>query len=164
MRLRAWLWRRGLWRLGPITRADAGFWAWWLRGEEPGEYHELAYRALTEREREILDFLLTTDLPGIGELREQAETAVAVRYSSRDPSFGLWLDREGPQPSSARTRPLIQTYTKWQGAKDLYSLILWVGDDGSLGAVELTPLHADWPAVLPPPSDFGPPGPYDPAA
>lgn len=131
--------------------------------EEPESY-ELAFRPLTEREREILDFLLTANLPGIEKMRDQAETARAVRYSSRDPSFGLWLDSEGPLPSSGRARPVIQTYTKWQGNKDgLYSLILWADSHGGPGSVELTPFHdSGWPAVLPPPSEFEPPEPYEP--
>jgi hypothetical protein len=134
--------------------------------EEP-EYYELAFRPLTEREREILDFLLTTDLPGIEKLRDQAETARAVRYSSRDPSFGLWLDwdRDEPLPASGRARPLIHTYTKWQGNKNLYSLILWADSHGGPGSVELTPFYdSEWPEVLPPPSEFEPPGPYEPCA
>lgn len=130
--------------------------------ESPDEYYELAFRPLTERERETLNFLLTADVPGIEKLREEAETARAVRYSSRDPSFGLWLDREGQLPSSGRARPVIQTYTKWQGNKNLYSLILWADSRGGPGSVELTPLHySEWPEVLPPPSDFEPPGPYE---
>lgn len=130
--------------------------------ESPDEYYELAFRPLTERERETLNFLLTADVPGIEKLREEAETARAVRYSSRDPSFGLWLDRERPLPASGRARPVIQTYTKWQGNKNLYSLILWADSRGGPGSVELTPLHySEWPEVLPPPSDFEPPGPYE---
>lgn len=130
--------------------------------ESPDEYYELAFRPLTERERETLNFLLTADVPGIEKLREEAETARAVRYSSRDPSFGLWLDRERPLPASGRARPVIQTYTKWQGNKNLYSLILWADSHGGPGSVELTPLHySEWPEVLPPPSDFEPPGPYE---
>lgn len=130
--------------------------------ESPDEYYELAFRPLTELERETLNFLLTADVPGIEKLREEAETARAVRYSSRDPSFGLWLDRERPLPASGRARPVIQTYTKWQGNKNLYSLILWADSHGGPGSVELTPLHySEWPEVLPPPSDFEPPGPYE---
>ena len=58
---------------------------------------------------------------------------------------------------------MIQTYTKWQGDKKLYSLILWADSHGGPGSVELTPLHdSEWPEVLPPPSKFEPPGPYEP--
>ena len=138
------------------------------RDQEESKYYELVFRSLTEREREILDFLLTADLPGIEKLREQVETARAVRYSSRDPSFGLWLehwDDDEWLPSSARARPLIQTHTKWQGNKNLYSLILWVDSHGGPDSVELTPFHeSEWPEVLPPPSEFEPPGPYEPGA
>jgi len=61
---------------------------------------------------------------------------------------------------------VIQTYAKWQGNKDgLYSLILWADSHGGPGSVELTPFHdSEWPEVLPPPSEFEPPGPYEPAA
>jgi hypothetical protein len=51
-------------------------------------------RPLTEREREILDFLLTVDMPGMEELREQAKTALAERVGARDPGFALYVDRE----------------------------------------------------------------------
>jgi hypothetical protein len=37
------------------------------------------FRELTPREREILDFLLSVELPGVAELREQARHALAAR-------------------------------------------------------------------------------------
>jgi hypothetical protein len=127
--------------------------------EEPVEPHEQP-RPLTEREREILDFLLGADLPGIEELREQAGTALAVRWGPRDPSVDLYVDREATRPSPVRTRPVIQTYTMRKGAKDLRELLLWVDEDGWLSSVELAHLYEEWPEDLPPPSEFEPPRPY----
>jgi len=126
---------------------------------EPDEPYEQP-RPLTEREREILDFLLSVDLPGVEELREQAETALAVRWGERDPSFALYVDKEATRPSPLRTRPLIQASTKRQDFEHLYDLLLWVNEEGWLSSVEFYPYGDRWLEVLLPPSEFDPPEPY----
>src|SRR6516225_336632 len=45
-----------------------------------------AQRPLTAREREILDFLLAVEVPGVEELRSQAEFAAAAGPRSARPS------------------------------------------------------------------------------
>jgi hypothetical protein len=114
-------------------------------------------RPLTEREREILDFLLTVDLPGIEELREQAKTALAVRWGARDPSFALYVDQESTRPSRLRTRPLIQAFTKRQDFEHFYDLLLWVDEEGWLSSVEFSPYSDRWLEELLPPGEFDPP-------
>jgi hypothetical protein len=119
-------------------------------------------RPLIEREREILDFLLSVDLPGIEELREQAMTAQAVRWGPRDPSFALYVDKEAARASPLRTRPLIQAFTKRRDFEHLYDLLLWVDEEGWLSSVEFTPYSDGWLEDLLPPGEFDPPEPYDP--
>ena len=131
--------------------------------EPPVEPYEEP-RPLTEREREVLAFMLTADLPGIEELREQAQTAVAARWGPRDPSFSLYVNQEGTRPSPLRTRPAIFSWSKRQGENELYSLMLWVDGDGWLSAVELTPFHEEWPEELLPPSEFETPGAHEPGS
>jgi hypothetical protein len=119
-------------------------------------------RALTEREREILDFLLSVDLPGIVELREQAKTALAVRWAEWDASFSLYVDREATRPAPLRTRPLIEAYSKRRDFEHMYDLLLWVDKEGWLSSVEGYPVGDVWPEELLPPSEFDPPEPHNP--
>lgn len=125
-------------------------------------------RPLTEREREILDFLLSVDLPGIKELREQAKTARAVRWGPRDPSFAVYVDQEAARPSSFRRRsaePQITADTReTDGPQTMYQLKLWVNKDGWLSHVKFTPFgwgDEVWLEELLPPSEFDPPEPYE---
>jgi hypothetical protein len=118
-------------------------------------------RTLTAREREILDFLLTVDMPGMEELREQAKTALAERVGARDPGFALYVDKETTSPSPLRARPLIQAFTMRKDVDSLYELLLWLDDEGWLSYVEFTVFgDAEWLEELLPASDFDPPQPF----
>ena len=85
---------------------------------EPSEPYEQP-RPLTEREGEILDFLLSVDLPEIEELRVHAKTALAVRWAPYDASIALyaaeasrWPGRSSPTPCGpGRASPLTELST-----------------------------------------------------
>ena len=117
-------------------------------------------RPLDRREREILDFLLTVDTPGISELRQQAEHVLAVPWKCGCASIELIVDREAAPASAAKVRPAVETTTKERDDPDrIFDLLLWV-DDGYLSGVEIvdyTENHGEASGVFPPVSDFEPP-------
>jgi hypothetical protein len=96
-----------------------------------------AYRPLTEREREILEMLLSVEAPGIETLRAQVPHASAARWACGCASFDLRVDRRGAPRSSITNSPAIEAETT---ERDDYrrtsDLLLWV-DDGWLSGVEI---------------------------
>jgi hypothetical protein len=61
----------------------------WWHSRRKHEHDEPELRPLTEREHEILTFLLSVDFPGVEKLREQAQTAEVSWWCRGDPSIGL---------------------------------------------------------------------------
>ena len=125
----------------------------------PGDFDPpQASRPLTVREREILDFLLSVDVPGVEELRSQADFVVARRWSDTDASLYLSVDRERA-PRAVLDHLVIETGSRTgQEPGDRYfQLSLWV-QAGWLDEIEIIPYDDDpWPEMFPPPSDFEPP-------
>lgn len=62
---------------------------------------------LTDREREILQLLLSAELPGIEELREQVAYARAARWNCGCASFDVVVDRERARRSSITASPAV---------------------------------------------------------
>lgn len=117
-------------------------------------------RPLTEREREILDFLLSVEMPGVEALREQASVAQAKPWDCGCASIDLVVDQERAPQSSIAVRPAIEANSKDRDEPHrIFDLLVWV-DDGWLSGVELVEYgfdrHADAPDVFPPPTDFEP--------
>lgn len=85
-----------------------------MLGEAPGGWQSAAvadadhqvredFRPLSDREREILELLLSVELPGIEELREQVAFARAARWDCGCASFDVIVDRErAPRRQSRR--------------------------------------------------------------
>jgi hypothetical protein len=117
-------------------------------------------RPLTAREREILDFLLSAEVPGVRELREQAATALAVPWDCGCASIDLTVDRTGTRASRVAGRPAIEAASKERGVPEqTFDLLLWV-DDGWLSGVEIVDYgesHGAHSATFPPPEHFGSP-------
>ena len=65
-------------------------------------------RPLTTREREILDFLLSVDAPGIEELRQQANFADAGPRVVGDASIDLVIDRDRAPRSVLALSPRLE--------------------------------------------------------
>lgn len=143
-------------------------------------HHFVMARPLDEREREMLDVLLSLEAPGIAELREQAATArVERRCECGCASVDLDVDRNAtpPSPLGRRYGPAIRTITRplpipphakltdLTGAevKDAYvffTVHLWVDEDGWLAGMRITDLVLDSPGdaySFPPSEDFYPP-------
>ncbi len=119
------------------------------------------YRPLTARQREILDFLLSLELPGVEELRQQAKFTLAKPWDCGCASIDLVVDQEHASRSSITSRPAIETQSKERDDPErIFDLLLWV-DDGWLSGIELVEYgferHEDAPNVFPPPADFEPP-------
>jgi hypothetical protein len=122
------------------------------------------FRELTPREREILDFLLSVDLPGVAELREQARHALAARCFDNYPTFDLQVDRKrAPRADAAHSRPASSAWVKEADNEwNLLQLLLWVTDDGWLWGVEVSDVADagdEPPGEIPPPEFWGAPQP-----
>ena len=119
------------------------------------------FRPLRGREREILDLLLSIDVPGIAELRSQARYASAARWDCGCASFDVEVDRQRAPRSSVTTSAAIEATTvERQDYRMTFDLLLWV-NDGRLSAVEIVDYvdqHGDEsPEEIPPPEPWNEP-------
>jgi len=115
------------------------------------------YRPLTEREREILQHLLSVDVDGVEELREQVPHVLGARWSCGCASFNLVVD-EAKAPRSTITNSLLAgAASRERGRPDqYYELLLWV-NDGWLSGVEFVDYEGhgeESPQELPPLHDW----------
>jgi predicted nicotinamide N-methyase len=122
------------------------------------------FRPLTAREREILELLLSAELPGIGELREQVAYVRAARWNCRCASFDVVVDRERARRSSITASPAVEANSKERDDPNTsFDLLLWV-EDGWLAGVEIADYvdqHGDdSPNEIPPPEYWHQPQPY----
>jgi len=137
-------------------------------------------RPLSEREREILDLLLSLEVPGIAELREQAPTAQVVGMCECGcATIDLDVDRDvtPPSPLGRRYGPAVRAITRplplppnakvtdvtgveVKDADVYFTVHLWVDEDGWLTGIEISDLVLDNPGdanPFPPAEDFYPP-------
>jgi hypothetical protein len=123
-------------------------------------------RPLTQREREILDYLLSAERPGVAELRQQSKAVLARPWACGCASIDLVVDQGRARPSPIRARPAIETQSKeHEDSTAFFELLLWV-DDGWLSGIELVdygPGRHDEANLFPPPADFHLPGAASPA-
>jgi hypothetical protein len=116
-------------------------------------------RPLTAREREVLDFLLSAEFPGVERLREQAGGA-RVASEPRDccPSLKLVADVTRARPASVRDEPVVVG----AGSKSKEWTLLLHVRDGWLDEMELVHYTDDVPAEFPSPDAFETPVPEEP--
>jgi hypothetical protein len=107
-------------------------------------------RALTDRERGLLDLLLSADFPGATELREQAKSVTASREGM---IIDLIVDQGLPRAKVVSRTP-VQASVDGDGYDG--GLVLFV-DDGQLSALEYWWVTEERPDVLPPLTAVGPP-------
>jgi hypothetical protein len=115
------------------------------------------YDPLTDRQRKILDLLLTAEIAGVAELRQQARLASAKPWDCGCASVDLWVDRDHAPRSSGPTGPVTQADSK-SPDDSVIGLMLWV-TDGWLSGIEMVEVfdnHDDAPRVFPPPDSFDP--------
>jgi hypothetical protein len=113
-------------------------------------------RELTEREREILTFLLEADFQGAPELRVQAQSAkVAGMCKCGCATIDLEVDRDRSPRAELSSRVPIQTSPRPETPVEdgLVSLILWT-EDGWLSGVEISFISDEPPREFPPPQMF----------
>lgn len=111
---------------------------------------------LTDRQRQILDLLLTVEIAGVAELRQQARLASARPWDCGCASVDLWVDRDHAPGSSVPTGLVTQADSKRPDDSVLLGLMLWV-TDGWLSGIEMVEVfdnHDDAPRVFPPPDSF----------
>jgi hypothetical protein len=116
------------------------------------------YRTPTAREREILEMLVSTEMPGMEELRAQVPYVRVARWDCGCASFSVHVDRSVAPQSQIRTNPTVEAYSKQRDdAAEAFDLLLWV-EDGWLAGVEIVDYaerHGDdSPAEMPPPHEW----------
>jgi hypothetical protein len=91
-----------------------------MKGVSDEENVREAYRPLTKREREILELLLTVDVEGIEELRDQVSHVRGARWNCGCASFNLIVDKskaplstitKSPSPKLLRENLMTLTVT-----------------------------------------------------
>ena len=117
--------------------------------------------APTEREREILDLLLSVEGAGVAELRAQAETAEVVgQRPCGCATIDLAVDRARAPRSPPRSRVPIDATTPFVDDESAHrsplDLLLFL-DDGWLHSVEVVYYGEVPPAEFPAPSAFDKP-------
>lgn len=115
-------------------------------------------RPLRERERAILDLLLSNDAEGVAELRAQVPHATVVgRCKCGCPTIDIAVERDAAPPSSITRRPAIDCFSREREAIDeVFDLMLWV-EGGYITGIELVYYDDDKPAEFPEPSCFDEP-------
>jgi hypothetical protein len=116
-------------------------------------------RPLTDRERELLEFLLATEFEGAEALRAQMAGARARQDGINDPTFVI-LEVDEPSPArqdGGHGSPMVETQTR-EGYTPAGDLILFV-KDGRLAVLELVVHDGSRVAELPPSDIFQAPWP-----
>jgi hypothetical protein len=112
-------------------------------------------RSLTDREREILEFLLTPSFPGVEALREQAQTAAVVgRCDCGCATIELAVDNGCPEQGEARQTIVAEARTPEDREVPPLELILFVKGD-RLSSIEIVYYDDNIPQEFPPPAEFG---------
>jgi hypothetical protein len=116
---------------------------------------------LSERQREVLDFLLSVDHPGVTELRRQTEFALAKPWDCGCASIDLTVDQTRAPQASITASPAVEAESKERDDPlRVFDLLLWV-KDGWLAGIELVEYgydrHEDAPKAFRPPMDFNDP-------
>jgi hypothetical protein len=110
-------------------------------------------RALTDREREVLDFMLSFNDPRVEPLRGQARTAQVVGHCDCGcATIDLQVDRAATKPSRLGSPALDAT----NGQLPPCELILFL-DEGWLSSLEIVYYDGQPPAEFPPAASFGRP-------
>jgi hypothetical protein len=107
-----------------------------VRGVSDEDNVREPYRALTEREREILELLLTVEFEGIEGLRRQVPHARGARWNCGCASFNLKVDQTKALRSTVTKSPLSEASSRDRVAPRYYELLLWI-TDGWLSGVEI---------------------------
>jgi hypothetical protein len=116
-------------------------------------------RPLSEREREVLDHLLSTDFPGVEALRMQADHVLVEIESDVDPTVNLVVTgADVPFAEVVDRTPVEAWSTRDWNSDDFVQVILFV-DDGRLSSLELN-WYENIPEEFPAPSELRAPRPY----
>jgi hypothetical protein len=116
-------------------------------------------RPLTDREREVLDFMLAVDDPRIPALREQARSARVIgQCTCGCATIDLEVDRDSGTPANLRS-PAVSAFRRMGNVApeaSVFELLLFL-DDGWLSSLEIVYHTADPKPIFPPSSAFDPP-------
>jgi hypothetical protein len=121
----------------------------------PGYAQAMEARPLQSDERALLDFLLTRDFPGQGELVRQAQTLLTdgPSCSCGCPSFSLIADRSLPPAAVAYADRMVAEAHGVDPGGNPVGVLLFL-DDGYLSEVEVYGMAGDDFAGLPEPGSL----------
>jgi hypothetical protein len=116
------------------------------------------YRTPTARERAILEMLVSTEMPGMEELRAQIPHVRVARWDCGCASFSVQVDRSVAPQSQITTTPTVEAWSKRRDdPAGAFDLLLCV-EDGWLAGVEIVDYverHGDdSPAEIPAPEEW----------
>ena len=104
---------------------------------------------LAARQRDMLEFLLEVDAPGVKELRAQAQhTTVASHCPCGCPTIELAVDRDAAPRAPAVREPVFAWARAAQMAQRSYHVILFVSQ-GWLSELEYVALSDPVPGIFP---------------
>jgi hypothetical protein len=112
---------------------------------------EVARRQLSDLERQVVARILSVDLPGVVELRDQLELAEVLReWGTMGPSVDIWLPADCAR--SMCEADLFPADARVTGGDGNYEgeLLLWL-EGGRLSALEYAWVTDDPPVALPSP-------------
>jgi len=116
-------------------------------------------RPLSNRERQVLDHLLSAEFPGVEALRLQAQHVLVKRESGIGPTVDLVVaDPNAPLADVVDEMPVEAWSAHEVGSDDFVQILLFVRA-GRLSALELT-WYENLPAEFPLPSELRQPRPY----
>jgi hypothetical protein len=115
-------------------------------------------RPLTERETEILTFLLTADFPGVEKLREQAQSAQVVgECACGCATVDLEVDAAAPVAEEIPQANAVNAAGRSRPEAELPPELILFVRDGRLESIEIVWFDEAPIAVFPPAEEFEPP-------
>jgi hypothetical protein len=107
-------------------------------------------RGMTGNERDVLDFLLSAEFPGVEELRAQASFALVTGLCDCGcPSFGLTVDKSKAPRADVNPKTPVEAQADSIGDDPSFELLLFT-NDGWLDYVELVtydPVRSTFPPL-----------------
>ncbi len=113
-------------------------------------------RSLTQRERDVVRYLLEPDFPGAADLRKQAGLALVSGESGHCPTINFVVDREHSPRAAIRADVIVETTNKHRYDSDDWVELLLFLDNGWLSSLELVH-YVNIPSELPAVTELEPP-------
>ena len=120
----------------------------WIQSDPP--------RPLTQRERDVVRYLLEPEFPGAAHLRKQVGPARVSGESRHCPTISFAVDREPTHRAAISAGVVVETTNKHRYDSDDWVELLLFLEDGWLSSLELVH-YVNIPSELPPVTELEPP-------